>query len=475
MEDKLKYFSYVLMSVDKNLFELFQLYNVYFIGGAVRDIINGKNKIVDVDIVVKEPQELLKALKHNYRVSIIPLDLDFGVYRVYFYDKEIYIDVSKMQGNDIYEDLERRDFTINSIALKWDGKKLLLVDPLNGIEDIRNKLIRVSKRKNLIDDPLRIVRAFRFHAELGFSIDEKTMEYIKELSFLICDVSLERVKYELARIFNTPNAVITIGKMYEVGVLQNIFPFLRAYKGFFSGKRHVYDLWMHSLKTLENIENLVSTRKFHYNFEESLLNKELEKDYTVLTAWKISALFHDVGKLFACDESSGKVTFYKHEIYGSQYLQDILTKKKLSKNTIDVVFRIVRHHMYPFHIAMNKHNKGITPKIYLKLKKELGDLVPLVFNLFFADLVSTSDDNETKQLIEISKKIYNQYEEYTKKDKELKRFLNGNEIMEILGLKEGPEIGRILNMLREAELSGKVISKDDAIRFVKELYENKNF
>jgi len=475
MEDKLKHFSHFIMSVDKNLFELFQRYNVYFVGGAVRDIINGKNEVVDIDIVTKEPQDLLKTLKHQYKVSIIPLDLDFGVYRVYFYDKEIYIDISKMQGNDIYEDLERRDFTINAIALKWDGRGFLLVDPLNGIKDIRNKLIRVSQRKNLIDDPLRIIRAFRFHAELGFSIDERTLQYINELSFLIDGVSEERVKYEMARIFNAPNAVITIGKMYEIGVLQNIFPFLRAYKGFFSGKRHVYDLWSHSLNTLENIENQVRTRTFPFNFEEHLLDKELEKDYTVLTAWKMSALFHDVGKLFAYNESSGKVTFYKHEIYGSQYLQDILTKKKLSKNIIYVVCRIVKYHMYPFHIAMNKRNRGITPKIYLRLKKELGDLVPLIFNLFFADLIATSHDNETKQLIDISKNIYNQYEEFKKKDRELKQFLNGNEIMEILGLKEGPEIGRILKMLREAELSGKVVSKDDAVSFVKELYENKDF
>jgi poly(A) polymerase len=475
MEDRLKHFSDVIMSFDKNLIELFQLYNVYFVGGAVRDIINGKDKVVDVDIVAIEPNDLLKALKHQFKVSIIPLDLDFGVYRVYFHEKEIYIDISKMQGNDIYEDIERRDFTINSIALKWDGSKFILVDPLNGLEDLKNKLIRVSKRKNLIDDPLRIIRAFRFHAELGFNIDDRTMQYIEELSFLIDEVSEERIKYELARIFNAPHAVTTISKMYDTGVIQNIFPFLRAFKGFSSGKRHIYDLWSHSLKTLENIENLVNTRKFHFDIEESLLNKELEKDYTVLTAWKIATLFHDVGKLFAFDEINGKVTFYKHEIYGSQYLHDILTRKKLSKNTIDVVFRLVRYHMYPFHIAMSKQNINITPKIYLKLKKELGDLVPIIFNLFFADLISTSNDNETKKLIEIAKKIYNQYEEFTRKDRELKRFLNGNEIMEILGLKEGPEIGRILHVLREAELSGNVASKDDAVRFVKKLYENKNF
>ncbi len=277
--------------------------DIYFVGGAIRDILNkSRESITDIDIVLENPIEVLKNLKKIAKFTTVVLDEDFGVYRVYFPEKNIYLDFSKLQGTNIVDDLERRDFTINAIAAKWSGNHFEIIDPFNGVKDINEKRIKTIKRKNLIDDPLRILRAFRFYAELGFGIEEKTLSYIRELKFLVNESAPERIKFELSKIFQSPQSHKTVKFMYDCGVIQEIFPFLSSYKGFFSGKRHIYDLWDHSLKTLENIEIFFQSKNFPIPLEEDLLYYELEKGFNFQTILKICALFHDVGKLFAFDE-----------------------------------------------------------------------------------------------------------------------------------------------------------------------------
>lgn len=445
--------------------------NVFFVGGAVRDILNNKTNLTDIDIVVENPLDILKNLRKEIKFNAVVLDENFGVYRVYFPVKDIYVDFSKMQGANIYEDLERRDFTINAIATRWLNNGFSIIDPFNGIDDINDKIIRVVKRKNLIDDPLRIIRAFRFYSELGFEIENKTLSYIRELKFLINKSAPERIKFELSKIFQTPDSHKTIKFMYECGVIQEIFPFLSSYKGFFSGKRHIYDLWEHSLKTLENIEIFLKNDSFPISFDRRLLYRESEKEFNYMTILKISALFHDVGKLFAYDDKSNKVTFYKHEIYGAEYLTDFLIEKRFSKDTIKAIVDIIRHHMYPFHLAVSNLT-NINSRIYLRLKRILDDLVPLVFLLFIADISATNMDEETKKMIETTKNIYNDYLEMKEKDERYNLLLNGNDVKKILNLPEGPEIGRIIKRLKEAQLNGIVNTKEEAENFIKKLYEN---
>ncbi|MCX7770693.1 MAG: HD domain-containing protein [Proteobacteria bacterium] len=469
--DNLKALANILNSIDVEIKNFLLREDVYLVGGAIRDVLNNKQLVTDLDIVVREPLETLKNLRKIAKFTVIVLDEDFGVYRVYLPEKSIYLDFSKLQGKDIIEDLERRDFTINAIAVRWIRNRFEIIDPFDGIEDLHKGLIRTIKRKNLVDDPLRIIRAFRFYAELGFKIEEKTLNYLKDLKFLINLSAPERIKFELSKIFNNLNSHKTISFMYECGVLQELFPFLEVYKGFYSGKRHVYDLWEHSLKTLENIEFFINNRDFPILIDEQLLHKETEKEFNYMTILKISSLFHDVGKLFSYDERGDKIVFYKHEIYGANYLERLLKEKKYAKDTVNSIVNIVRYHMYPFHLATSKL-KNINSRIYLRLKKDLADLVPLVFLLFIADLSATNRDEETKFMIEKAKKIYNEYLELKKRDINLKPILNGVDIMKILNISEGPSIGKIINKLREAQLKGIVNTREDAEGYIKQIYEN---
>lgn len=469
--DRISYLNSILDIYGVEIKKMLLERNIYFVGGAVRDILNNKENITDIDIVVENPLDILRNLKKVTKFTTVVLDEDFGVYRVYFPEKNIYLDFSRLQGANIIDDLERRDFTINAIAVRWLGNHFEIIDPFNGIEDIYEKRIKAIKRKNLIDDPLRILRAFRFYAELGFGIEEKTLSFIGELKFLINKSAPERIKFEMAKIFQTPQSYKTIQFMYDYGVIQEIFPFLSSYKGFFSGKRHIYDLWEHSLKTLEIIEDFFQKKNFPINFDEHLLYDEVEKEFNYLTILKISSLFHDVGKLFAYDNKENKITFYKHEIYGADYLTELLVEKRFSKDTVQAIINIIRYHMYPFHLTIS-NVKNINSRIYLRLKKDLNELVPLVFLLFIADISATNMDEETKSMIKSSIEIYNKYLEMKKRDVEFKPLLDGNDVMKILNLNEGPEIGRVIKKLREAQLNGVIHTKEDAENYIKHIYEN---
>jgi len=208
------------LPLDKDILEKF---DIFVVGGTIRDIFLGDIPR-DFDIVVPPPVEtfLHELKKKNYRFFV--LDEKEQEYRIIL-SKEEWIDLSQIKGETIERDLIMRDFTINSIGVHL--KSGMLIDPTDGLKDLKGKIIRTVSGTNLIQDPLRILRAFRFFATLGFNIEKKTEELIRELHPLINIVAMERIKYELFLILKTDQAYKTFKYMEVVGLLYDIFPELR--------------------------------------------------------------------------------------------------------------------------------------------------------------------------------------------------------------------------------------------------------
>lgn len=461
----------VLKFLGHDVYSFLLKQDLWFVGGAVRDSFLDKEKIFDLDIVTDEPKSFIKALSKLTKISVITLDEDFGVYRIYFPESEMYLDVSKLQGKDIYEDLSRRDFTINAIAVRFFNDNVVIQDPFNGINDIHRRVIRTIDKKNIIEDPLRLLRAFRLHCELGFEVEQNTLNIMKNLRFLIKKPASERIKVELLRIFNSSSTTQCIRMMCDMGIFQEIFSEFNVYIGFYPGKRHKYDLLNHSLKTLEIIENYAINNKWPINFDIKMLNEEVEKDAKYLTILKIAALFHDIGKLFTSMEKDGKTTYYSHDVYGSKYIDELFKHRKFSKYTINILEKLIRYHMYPFYLIHRANEISLTPRVYLKLKRELDDYVPLLFILSIADTLATNDDDESIFMVKSIVSLYDDYVCYENKMNKKKPLLNGKEIMEILKISEGPKIGQIISRLEEAELSGLISTKEEAISFLRTNYE----
>ena len=194
----------------------------FLVGGYIRDLILRRlNAKIDVDIVVpKNAIEIGKKIADNFQGKFLILDKDREVVRIIF--KNITIDIANQISPSIDTDLLSRDFSINAIAFSFEKK--ILTDPLNGITDIQHSMLRTNSKKNLIDDPLRILRCFRFVSELNFKIDEKLIDYIKKYRNQLLLVANERINYEIQRIIRGKNAsksILLINKF-------KIFDYLQA-------------------------------------------------------------------------------------------------------------------------------------------------------------------------------------------------------------------------------------------------------
>lgn len=442
----------------------------YIVGGFIRDVVIGKSDVKDIDIATKNPQGLIKKISKNIR-NIVVLDEENQVYRVFLKNlDEFYLDISKLQGDDIIKDLSRRDFTINAVAFCLQNGLLKFIDPFYGIDDTRIKCIRKISTQNIIDDPLRILRAYRFKAELDFNIENETITAISHNASLLSNVASERIKSEIFKILNTERAKETFYELFKQGVLDILFPFIARYKDYYSGARHRYDLLHHSFKMMEIIENYCN-KGFPLPVSSDLLLKETEYEAKLSGLIKLAALFHDVGKLSTKNVVGNKVTYYEHEKEGALYIKACLEKMKFSVDTTDFIALLVRYHMYPFYlINVAKNDVKLKPRTYIKLKKYFGDKVVILFNFAISDSYATSEDEDTKKNIELIKKLYNLYLDYEQREKKTV-LLNGRDIMKILQIKEGPMVGKVLSALKEASLADIFITKEEAEAFVKNFYE----
>ena len=194
----------------------------FLVGGYIRDIILCRlNKKIDIDIVVpKNSKEIGEKIAKDCQGKFILLDKEREVVRIIFQDIEI--DIASRVSNSIKHDLSSRDFSINSIAFSFDEK--LIIDPQNGIKDIERSLLRTNSKKNLIDDPLRILRCFRFISELDFDIDLVMIDFIKKYKNKLNSVAKERIQYELQRIIRGKNALKSIKLIKELEILSFLQP-----------------------------------------------------------------------------------------------------------------------------------------------------------------------------------------------------------------------------------------------------------
>ena len=225
----------------------------YLVGGFVRDYFLNKTSF-DCDIVLDtiNVKSFVKDIAKKLDATFIPLHEDFEIYRVVLKDKKHYFDFAKIEGENIFEDLSRRDFTINAICYDINNDKF--IDPNKGIEDIKNKKIKIISEKNITDDPLRIMRAFRFSAILGFEIEENTLKIIKKHSSLINLPAKERLTYEMMKMFEGDKVKEILIKMDECGLIEKIFPYFKEIKKIPSNTHHHLDLFHHLLESVKQIE-----------------------------------------------------------------------------------------------------------------------------------------------------------------------------------------------------------------------------
>ena len=444
----------------------------YVVGGFLRDYFLGKNSY-DCDITINCNQnvsEFVKNIADKIGATFVPLHEDFEIYRIVLHDKKTYYDFAKIEGKNIFEDLSRRDLTINAIAYDINNEKFL--DPYGGIEDIKNKKIKAISEKNIIDDPLRIMRIFRFSTVLGFEIEDETLNLVKKHSKLINTPAKERLTYEFMKMFGGNKVAETLLKMDGSGVLEEVFPYYKEIKKIPKNSHHHLDLFHHLVESVNQIEKIIAS-------QPNEIKEYFEQDFgsaTRLAYIKLASFLHDFGKpsTWTIEPDIGRHRFIGHDVKGAEMIKPVLKDLKFSKKQTDYISNMIKYHIYPSQLASDPNlSEKAKLRFYNKLKDEVIDVIMIAH----ADRNSALGPMITKEMIEQNKKgldsLLTDYFKERNRLKDMPPLLNGYEIMEILNIGQSKELGNIVKALYKAQVEKTVNTKDEAVEFVKIFFTNK--
>ena len=420
--------------------------DAYLVGAYIRDLAIFNKSSLDKDIVLFncDTENVSRKIADNIGGAFVELDSENKIYRVV--SKENYADIAQGLNNSPDDDIERRDFTINSIF--YDLKNGKFYDKNCGFDDIERKIIKTSNVENLENDPLRMLRAFRFQAQLGFKIDDSILKYIQKNGKNLNNVAKERINQEILKMFEGDFLVQTLLNMYDMGFLEMVFPFIGNIKKIPPNTHHHLDLVHHSIETVNQIRG-----------KSPML--------------RLAAFYHDIGKplCWTIEEDTGRHRFIGHDEKGGELVKQELSELKFSKKQIEYVSKMVKNHIYPSSLMSTP--EGASTKAMARFVRKIHPDVEDLIDIARADRLSARgeavSDEMVKKNLENLDVLLNYYEKIKDNLKELPKLLDGREIMKILQIQASPKLGTIINELKEAQIAGVVKTKDDAISFIRNL------
>ena len=324
---------------------------VYLVGGTVRELARG-GRTPDLDLAVSgHTLELARDLARALAGTYVLLDEQERTARVVAGPDTL--DLAEFRGPTLEEDLRGRDFTINAMALDLAalvaGEALELIDPLGGWTDLAAGRVRMVAADNLADDPLRLLRAYRFAATHGFAITPETAAAIQALAPALARVAGERVHYELFQLLAAPRAAVVLRDMDRTGLLTQVFPELADLKGVPQDGYHHLNVFDHSLEAVVQLENvLAAPGSFFRELAAALTQLAAVPQQAALL--KVAALFHDVGKPQVQERrvNPDRYTFYYHERVGVEIFQRAAKRLRFSSAQAKAVTHYITWHMRPF-------------------------------------------------------------------------------------------------------------------------------
>ena len=439
---------------------------IYLVGGTVRDYYMGLDS-TDRDIIVmdEEAREFALKLAELFDASFVPLDEDNKIYRIVLADKINCIDVTNPVGDSIEKDLMRRDLTINAIAVNIRTGEI--IDISGGVTDIRNKCINYVNELNFVDDPLRLLRVYRFQALYGFRLAPETINAVCKYSDLIHKPAVERINYEILKLFSGEYAHIALENMNKTWILEEIFPFVKELKQVPPNSHHHLDLFHHSIETVKQVQNLYSEASDEV---KEHLNRVDFGGFSRLAHLKLVAFMHDIGKFSTWTIEEGKHRFIKHDDVGAKMSVKILKDLHCSNKQIDYISSMIKYHIYPSHVMTSPQ---ITEKIMMRYVRKMDKNSIDAIILAQADRLSARGPEITDEIVERNITSLNMllrfYLEARETLKPLPKLLSGNDVMDILNIKPSRKLGEIMEALHEAQVSGDVITREHAVEFVKKL------
>lgn len=419
---------------------MLQNHQAFLIGGCVRDMLLEKEP-KDWDITTSAtPNEIMSMFSH-----VVPTGEKHGTVTVIIENNPVEVTTFRKDGKyfdcrrpesdeftkELIEDVARRDFTINTLALDINSN---LYDYYEGQNDLKNKIIRVvGNGDRFKEDALRMLRAIRFSVQLGFIIEPKTEEYIKIYAHLINNISAERIRDELCKIIMSPNPDKGLITLQSLGLLKYIIPELEQTFGFNQHNiNHDYDVFTHIVNVVKEVPQRLNVR--------------------------LGALLHDIGKPISFSIDNGKGHFYDHHIIGEKIALDIMKRLKFDNDITNSISILVKEHMSRYPRLRNISVKKLINRVGIE---NLEDL----FDLQIADIIGAKhfyNQDHIQEVINLKNQVYdilNTKQPLTIKDLDI----NGYDLMD-LGIKPGKEMGVILNNLLEKVLENPELNNKEELK-----------
>lgn len=399
-------------------------FEAYIVGGCVRDFLLDKEPS-DWDVTTNaKPEEIQKVFPDSfYKNDFLTVTVRQGDMEVEVTTYRLEAEYSDKRHPDklqyaktLEEDLARRDFTVNSMAMEAAKK---VIDPFDGQKDLEKKIIKTvgDANERFGEDALRMLRAVRFATTLGFTIEEKTAAAIKKNSVWLEAVSKERIRDEFVKVIAAPNAASGVELLRELGLLKYVLPELLENYGVKQNKHHIYDCYTHALKALE----YAAKKKFALHV-------------------RLAALLHDIAKPRVKMGEGLNSTFYNHEVVGAKMAFQILNRLKFSSKEVESVVRLIQYHMFYYNVD------EVTESSVRRLLKNVGpENIGDLLQVREADRIGSGVPKAEPYKLRHLKYIIEKVSKDPISVKMLK--VNGKDIMDILGIPAGPKIGQILDVL----------------------------
>lgn len=462
----------------------------YVVGGLVRDVLLGRDT-ADIDLAIaSDALEVAPKVASALGGKYVLLDRVNRTGRVVLVDQgtpstrvQWQLDFSTLEGG-IEQDLSRRDFTINAIAIdlsqfKNDSSDVQLIDPFGGRDDLHRGVIRVVADTAFQADAVRLLRAVRLAAELGFSIDKKTEALIQRSSSLIASVAGERIREELLRLLAVSDAEQFLAYLDERRLLTAVFPELAEAREIEQPKEHFWDVFDHSLKTVSAVDFLFRQGTWEYAGKEALaavpwsaalaqhFTQEVSSGSTRRSLLKLAALLHDVAKPQSKTiEADGRIRFLGHAQEGAAIATNALKRLRFSAKEIKLVETVVKHHLRPGQMSQQELPSRRAIYRYFRDTGEAG--IDTLF-LSLADHLATRGPQLSlphwQEHAQVVQYVLSQHFEQASITHP-PRLVDGHDLINIFTMRPGPKIGEILEAVHEAQASGEVTTREEALSFI---------
>ncbi len=464
---------------------------VHLVGGAVRDVLMGR-PIVDLDFAV--PQDAIRLafkVANSLHLPAYILDRERDAGRVMLADNQTTLDFASYRGDDLSSDLRNRDFTINAMALPVAARtESSIVDPCDGRADLSAGLVRFTHPSAINDDPIRAMRAVRHATDFEFTIEDQTRSAVRQAATRLGQVSIERVRDELLKMMSSDAPQNALDAMQELGLMAVVLPEIASLAGIPQTPPHYQPVLAHSITVLAwltQIEWLIAgqspsgpklaeVQQKMAPFRSRLaahLGRRLDGGVSGRQILRLGALFHDAGKAETMStEPDGRIRFFGHAEVGAKLAGRRLFRLRMSREAVRHAQALVAGHMRPLYLAQNP---GLSRRAVYRFYRDYDSAGLDISLLALADQLAISGhldaDGQWHRLMKVIAQLLEHYFERYTEVVQPEPLLNGRSVMEILQIDQGPEVGRLMDALREAQAAGEIETRDEAVELIRRLAE----